>query len=458
MSGGGASDIDGLSDGHYNSTSKSVGLGALALANENVAAPRYNTAVGHEALTTNVSGLYNTSVGYQSGMMTTAAHNTSSGAWSLKTNSSGANNCAYGSYTLFLNLTGSNNTALGQNSLKNNIGSKNIGVGQDAGSAITTGANNTIIGSLTGTTTLASTVLIGAGTIERLKVDSSGLSINGGTAFSSSGASDINGLSDGVVQNYCLGLGTNALANQSASLAFNVAVGEGAQRYVTGGKFNTAVGFESMLGYTLGATGNGNVGIGNASLYSLSSGDNNIAIGSSVLDATTTASGSTAVGGGALGAADADENVGVGYLALRDTTTGAYNTAVGSWSAVLNQTGTENVCVGQYSAPSRTVGSKNVNIGANTSYAAASGNNNITIGHVSGSALVSGENNTIIGSLPGTSGTMSDTVLIGAGTTERVKVDSTGLYINGSGTPVGSGGGSVGITTGKAIAMAMIFG
>ena len=55
----------------------------------------------------------------------------------------------------------------------------NIGIGAGAGNAITTGSNNTIIGDYAGTTSLSSTVVIAAGATERLKVDASGLYING---------------------------------------------------------------------------------------------------------------------------------------------------------------------------------------------------------------------------------------------------------------------------------------
>jgi len=53
------------------------------------------------------------------------------------------------------------------------------------------------------------------------------------------------------------------------------------------------------------------------------------------------------------------------------------------------------------------------------------------LGYQAGLSITTGNNNTIIGSLSGAAG-LSDTVLIGAGTTERIKVDAGGLCINGS--------------------------
>lgn len=59
-------------------------------------------------------------------------------------------------------------------------------------------------------------------------------------------------------------------------------------------------------------------------------------------------------------------------------------------------------------------------------------NNNTFLGYQAGNSVTTGTCNTILGSLTGSSG-LSDTVLIGAGATERIKADSTGLYINNSG-------------------------
>ena len=111
---------------------------------------------------------------------TTGSNNTAISSQALYTNTTGSNNTAVGSASLSNNTTGANNTALGVISLSSaTTGSSNIGIGYGAGSSVTTGSNNTIIGNLTGTTALSSTVLIGAGDVERLKVNSTGLYING---------------------------------------------------------------------------------------------------------------------------------------------------------------------------------------------------------------------------------------------------------------------------------------
>jgi len=69
----------------------------------------------------------------------------------------------------------STNTAVGNNALlSNTTGAFNTCIGYQAGQSLTTGNNNTIIGSIAGTAGLSNTVIIGAGTAERLRIDSSG--------------------------------------------------------------------------------------------------------------------------------------------------------------------------------------------------------------------------------------------------------------------------------------------
>jgi len=126
----------------------------------------YNVGIGDNSLTSTTIGDNNTSIGYNA----------------LNTNTEGSANTANGFSSLGDNIDGIKNTAIGNNSLSHNTtGDLNIGVGYRAGDAITTGSNNTILGEYYGTTTLADTVAIAAGTTERLKVNATGLYINTGT-------------------------------------------------------------------------------------------------------------------------------------------------------------------------------------------------------------------------------------------------------------------------------------
>jgi len=158
--GAGATSINGLSDGTTVGTSN-VGLGTGALSNNTGSA---NTASGYNALYENTTGQENTALGYVA----------------LYENTTGYFNTALGVAALLKNIGGAINTAIGYSSLYNNIsGNRNIGIGNAAGYAITTGSNNTIIGDYSGTTALSNTVVIAAGTTERLKITATSFSVNG---------------------------------------------------------------------------------------------------------------------------------------------------------------------------------------------------------------------------------------------------------------------------------------
>lgn len=90
----------------------------------------------------------------------------------------------------------------------------------------------------------------------------------------------------------------------------------------------------------------------------------------------------------------------------------------------------QSILVRDYTLQNKTTGTLNIALGVDALLSTTTASNNIAIGKDAGRSIISGSGNTIIGSLNGTD-TLADTVLIGAGSTERIKVDSTGLYING---------------------------
>jgi trimeric autotransporter adhesin len=166
-----------------------------------------NTAIGGFALGTNVSGIDNTAIGYGAGYYITSNGNTAVGRSALSTASpsTGGTNTAVGFYSLQATTSGGANTALGYQSGYNNTigqfnvllgyqagyrsagvgtigdasvfigyqagyanqgnnnvgigngaltaqtsGTFNVGIGQGSGGAITTGTKNSILGSYTG--------------------------------------------------------------------------------------------------------------------------------------------------------------------------------------------------------------------------------------------------------------------------------------------------------------------
>ena len=164
--------LQGLTVGRGNgaiATNTALGLAAL-----NVTTGAFNAAIGESALTSN----------------TTGAANSALGSSALNYNNIGAYNLAAGASAMFYNTAGNSNTAVGRASLQNNtVGSSNIALGADSGTALTTGSSNTIIGSVAGTAGLSSTVIVAAGTTERLRITSAGGVSFGatGTAYGTSG-------------------------------------------------------------------------------------------------------------------------------------------------------------------------------------------------------------------------------------------------------------------------------
>jgi hypothetical protein len=268
--------------------------------------------------------------------------------------------------------TGFNNLAIGKNAgLSNTLGQTNVYLGCNAGSLITTGSQNTVIGSLAGTAGLTCTVLIGAGTCERIKVDNTGLYINGASY-------NVN----------------NVLLNAYCSLAIGGGLCNTTGTYPSG-FFNYAIGFKA--GYC-NTTGSDNVIIGTCAGYY----------------------------------SDTYSSVMIGSYAGECNTAGAYNVFIGFESGKKNTTGGSNTFVGNGTGFCNNGAYGNTFIGSLAGLNATTGLCNTFVGFLSGCAVTTGTDNTIIGALTGTPG-LTCTVLIGAGCCERIKVDNTGLSINGGG-------------------------
>ena len=153
-------------------TNTAVGVGALGNAS---GASTQNTAIGYGAMQQVVTGFNSTAVGHAAlNALTSGSSNAAIGEGALAANSTGEDNTALGAYSLIANVTGSNNTAIGRSALVSNTGTNNLALGYLAGSSLTTGNNNTIIGSVAGTAGLSDTVIIAAGSVERMRIDSSG--------------------------------------------------------------------------------------------------------------------------------------------------------------------------------------------------------------------------------------------------------------------------------------------
>jgi trimeric autotransporter adhesin len=205
-----------------------------------------DAVIGYKAFYSGANSGNNAGAGYQAGLYTASgsASNTAVGYDALSTTSGAASS----------NLTGSFDTAVGAFALENAQGAaaSDTGLGYSAGSTISTGSNNTVVGYEVASTTLAtgsSNILIGTDstTDTALSTTTSALGVGTGVKV---------GTADTTLGYYALnGTITNNLDN--------VAVGFDALRSVTTGSGNTAIGYQAgYAGSTPNTTGTDNTFVG----------------------------------------------------------------------------------------------------------------------------------------------------------------------------------------------------
>ena len=252
--------------------------------------------------------------------------------------------------------------ATGADIITSSLGTSNFRAGVNAGNSIASGGNyNVTVGDEAGTaiTTGDGNVAIGYQALD---------------------AEDAHGLNTAI--------GYQALSAQDAGFdAKNTAVGYQAGGAVTEGDRNT------LVGTTAGS--------------SLTHADFNVALGEAALAADTLGSRSTAVGRAALNAqnfttATDTYNTAVGNNAGLSVTTGTFNTLIGGLAGDATDDGVGNTAVG-YNSLSANAANYNVAIG-HESLVACTGTNNTSVGAVAGSSLTSGSNNIFIGRDAGVTG------------------------------------------------------
>ncbi len=252
-----------------------------------------NTATGTQALSGCTSCYQNVADGYQAMYAIT----------------SGEGNTGVGFSALYLVGAGYNNTAVGWAALNINTASANTALGYAAMEGNSTGSENTGIGAASlGTSTG---------------------SYNTAAGFFS--------LANAAAESYSTALGSSALGDSHSSTGYNTAIGANAllgytmQGYGPGntGSYNLAAGADAMQNNT---TGSYNMALGYQAMYENSSGSFNSAGGYIGLFNNTTGS----------------FNATSGYGALYYNTTGGNNTAIGSATLLSNSTGSSNTALGYY--------------------------------------------------------------------------------------------------------------
>lgn len=252
--GGGATEINDLSDAVTNSSGTTIGLGTGALTSDDGTANQ-NTALGYQALNSNTSGRWNTAVGYQASFgSTTAQLNTAIGYRALATGG-GSQNTALGYQALEDSTSGAQNVAVGYRALANSTAaSYNTAVGETAGQNIT-GNRNTCVGhgALKLNTSATDNVAIG---YDNLDANTTGL-------YNTSVGSEA--LTANTSGDSCVAVGYRALYAHTTG-ADNTCVGWKAGDSITTGTNNTCIGYNADAS---SATATNEITLGDANVATL---------------------------------------------------------------------------------------------------------------------------------------------------------------------------------------------
>ena len=268
-------------------------------------------------------------------------------------------------------------------------GNYNVCVGDEAGTALTTGDSNTAAGyqALKACTTTGNNVAIGK---NALLVCTTGAS---NTAVGSSA------LAAHTDANNCTAIGADSLQTNTTGTG-NTAVGQGALNANSTGALNTAVGYGALNANDTAAN---NVAVGASALAANTTGTNNVAMGANALDANTTASNNTAIGDNALGVnVDGASNTALGSAALAAMVDANYSTAIGA-DTLQNATGGGNTACGQGALNGVVAGIYNTGLGYSAGNAITSGDNNLCLGRDAGiasspgGAVTTGDNQICLG-------------------------------------------------------------
>lgn len=302
-----------------------------------------NIAIGNNALSFEGGYIYN---GFDNKNNTVVGHD------AMRYTATGQRNVVVGNFAMMNSSMSLDCIAIGYESMQENFGFSNIGIGSHSLRYNVTGADNIAIG------------------VDALRTNeySSGNIAIGNRALS--------------IQNYG--------SSMNNGYTFNIAIGGGAlynnnPNALTNGLKNIAIGFASMHSNT---TGYSSVAIGSASLFNNTTQDNLVAIGDSSLFNN---------GLGASASYEAIENTAVGSKSMYSNTIGYSNTALGFHALYGNTTGVGNFAGGANALYSNQTGGQNIALGEESLYNNNSGYNNFSSGFQALYLNISGYSNSAIG-------------------------------------------------------------
>ena len=513
--GGGASEINDLSDAVTRRSGNYLGVGSGALAVDS--GTTVGVALGKDALNDQTSGAWNCALGVQSlSKLTTAQASAAAGNYSGRYATGGNNaffgysagrgtsgsasgnyNVAVGASALQSFTSGDGHIAIGYQSLKSiTTGDDNVSIGYQSGDAVTTGSSNTFLGHSAGGTfttgsnctaighdaqpssnTVSNEITLGDASVTSLRIPGlqSGASDGQVLTFNSSngnitladagggggGASEINDLSDAKTANSgaLIGIGTGALENNTSATSTSLAIGLDALNDQTTGTHNVAIGNGALAQVTTGHT---NTAVGRNAGTNMTDGTVCTFVGMNAGKGDSSGgstSYSVAVGEGAFQFySSANDTTAIGYRALRNVTTGSDNTALGYESGLDITTGVDNVLLGHHAGRDITTANGNIAIGnALNNSAGVTGNYNVAIsGDSSGRKLTSGNNNVFIGTATGQSVTSgASNVYIGdnaaSGSSVTTGISNTFIGRNAGQNNTASYGVCLGSRTGTSV-------
>jgi hypothetical protein len=271
----------------------------------------------------------------------------------------------------------------------------NTAVGGNAGSVLTSGIQNTLIGGQAG----------GAGDItgdlNTMVGFQAGYLLTSGTENVAVGAGALDAV---VTASGCVAVGRNALGANTSGTP-NTAVGYAALAANLTGADATAVG-----AYALDAnlSGGSNTAVGRSSLSANTTGHYNTAVGHDALAVAVDGDMNTAFGFAALANVVSDSagqdclNIGIGAYAGNEITSGIQNIAIGSYTLDngAGGTGDNNVVMGNWSFSNATTGEGNTLIGHGTGYdgvALTEGDRNVCVGRSSHTSAVGSDYQIVMG-------------------------------------------------------------
>ena len=256
-----------------------------------------------------------------------------------------------------------NNTVAGTNAGDSFTGTDAVSnslFGKDAGTAITSGDQNTGMGHM------------------------ALLAITTGEANTAFGYAAL-GVCQTGINNTAIG---HTALNVTTSVS-NTACGHEAGRHVTTGGNGCFIGKGAGFGTSGSASGGSNTAVGALALHTFSSGQYNTAVGQGACSSITVGTGNVAIGYKALqGPYEDDYNIAIGYEALKttDQSPGSKMIFIGRQAGTAITNGSENIGIGDACCASLTHGQQNTTLGSGAGGSITDGNGNVCLGHLAGTA------------------------------------------------------------------------